>query len=66
MFTFLTYDEDFIIEGVRRQKAYIHFHGIIFAHPTNVSIGDCVNDLEFLAKAGSIDGHRQVASEKAL
>jgi len=26
-----------------------------FAHPTNVSIGDCVNDLEFLAKAGSAE-----------
>ena len=44
-------DEDFPIEAARRQAAGIDFAGVIYARQTAVSVGDCVRDLEILAKA---------------
>jgi predicted nuclease of predicted toxin-antitoxin system len=45
-----TRDEDFLREGARRQQSGESFAGIIYAHQLYVSIGQCVQDLELLAK----------------
>jgi len=44
-------DDDFLTEAHRRQVEGINFAGVIYAHQQNVSIGDCVRDLELIAKA---------------
>jgi predicted nuclease of predicted toxin-antitoxin system len=46
-----TRDEDFLIEGARRQRDAEEFAGIIYAHQLRVTIGQCVQDLELIAKA---------------
>lgn len=43
-------DEDFPNEGFRRQAEDIYFAGIIYARQTRISIGDCIRDLELIAK----------------
>ncbi len=50
-----TQDEDLIHEAVRRQHAGIFFYGVIYGHQLQVSIGNCVHDLELIAKAGEPD-----------
>jgi hypothetical protein len=47
-----TFDDDLLIEAHRRQVAAIEFAGVIYAKPLRVSTGDCVRDLELIAKAG--------------
>lgn len=44
-------DQDFLIEAQRRQVEGIPFTGVIYAHQRVVTIGDCVRDLEIIAKA---------------
>ncbi len=46
-------DQDFLIEADRRQAEGISFAGVIYAHQQLVSIGDCIRDLELIAKAGN-------------
>jgi hypothetical protein len=46
-------DEDFLIEANRRQSEDINFSGVIYAHQRSISIGDCVRDLEIIAKAAN-------------
>ena len=50
-----TQDEDFLAEANRRQEQGINFTGIIYAYQLFVSVGDCVRDLEIIAKAGKPD-----------
>jgi predicted nuclease of predicted toxin-antitoxin system len=45
-----TRDKDFLQEGARRQRLGIPFAGIIFAAQLDVTIGQCIADLELLAK----------------
>jgi hypothetical protein len=45
-----TRDEDFLIEGARCQRNREQFAGIIYAHQLRVTIGQCVQDLELIAK----------------
>lgn len=45
-----TQDEDFLHEGARRQSTEEAFAGIIYAHQMRVTIGQCVHDLELMAK----------------
>jgi predicted nuclease of predicted toxin-antitoxin system len=45
-----TQDEDLLTEGVRRQRIGESFAGIIYAHQLRVTIGQCINDLELIAK----------------
>jgi hypothetical protein len=45
-----TQDDDFLIEAHRRQLENIKFGGVIYGHQRNVSVGDCVHDLELIAK----------------
>jgi hypothetical protein len=50
-----TFDDDLLAEANRRQSEGIAFAGLIYAHPLRVTIGECVNDLEIIAKAGRIE-----------
>lgn len=43
-------DDDLLAEARRRQVAGIPFAGVIYAHTMHVTIGDCVRDLELIAK----------------
>lgn len=45
-----THDTDLLAEAARRQAASEAFAGVVFAHQQNVSIGQCVQDLELMAK----------------
>lgn len=47
-----TRDDDLLAEATKRQRQGISFHGIIYAHQLQVSIGRGVQDLELIAKAG--------------
>lgn len=47
-----TQDDDFLKEASRRQAAGRPFSGIIYAHQLRVSIGQCIRDLELIAKLG--------------
>jgi hypothetical protein len=43
-------DQDFLIEAHHRQNAGIPFAGVIYARQW-VAVGDCIRDLELIAKA---------------
>jgi predicted nuclease of predicted toxin-antitoxin system len=45
-----TQDEDFLRESHRRQAIGAAFAGVVYAHQLNVTIGQCVADLELIAK----------------
>ncbi len=47
-----TQDDDFLVEAARRQQEGIFFRGIIYAHQLCISIRDCIDGLEIIAKAG--------------
>jgi len=47
----VTQDTDFLIEATRRQKNAIPFAGIIYAPQLEMTIGQCVRDLELIARA---------------
>lgn len=46
----VTQDEDFLQEASRRHRAGETFFGIVYAHQLYVTIGECVTDLEIIAK----------------
>lgn len=47
-----TQDDDLLAEATHRQHRGQPFGGVIYAHQLRVSVGDCVRDLELVAKAG--------------
>lgn len=48
-------DEDFLAEAHSRQVEWLEFSGVIYAHQWIVSIGDCVRDLEIIAKTCDLE-----------
>jgi hypothetical protein len=50
-----TQDEDLLAEAKQRQVNGISFGGVIYAHQLRVTIGRCVEDLELIAKAGTLE-----------
>lgn len=48
--TVFTRDADFLREANFRQQHKIPFNGVVYAHQLEVSIGQCVADLELIAK----------------
>lgn len=46
-----TQDADFLAEAARRQRAGEGFAGVIYTHQMTMHIGDCIDDLELVAKA---------------
>ncbi len=47
-----SFDADMLAEAKRRQVEGISFTGVLFAHPTRISVGECIRDLEIIAKVG--------------
>ncbi len=45
-----TQDDDFLVMANHHQQEGINFSGVIYAHQQYVTVGDCVRDLEILAK----------------
>ncbi len=43
-------DDDFLAEAQRRQVEGQDFTGVIYVHQLDISIGDCVKDLEMIAE----------------
>ncbi len=46
-----TQDDDLLREAKLRQQSGILFAGIIYAHQLNISIGECIADLEIISGA---------------
>jgi len=46
-----TQDSDLLVEADRRQQSGEGFSGIVFAHQMRVTTGECIADLELIAKA---------------
>lgn len=46
-----TRDLDFLAHARERQTNDVTFSGVVYAHQLGASIGQCVTDLELLAKA---------------
>jgi predicted nuclease of predicted toxin-antitoxin system len=49
-YVLFTQDVDFLTEAARRQTTGQPFAGVVYAHQQNVSTGQCVQDLELMAK----------------
>ena len=50
-----TRDEDLLREAARRQLHGEFFAGVIYAHQETVTIGQCIADLELLAKVNELE-----------
>jgi len=48
-----TRDADLLAEAAMRQRSGVTFTGVIYAHQLRVRIGQCVADLELIAKSGN-------------
>ncbi len=46
-----TQDDDLLREAKNRQKTGEAFGGVIYAHQLNITVGECIADLELIAKA---------------
>ncbi len=46
-------DEDLLAEATLRQRHGRFFAGIVYAHQLDITIGQCVADLEMLAQCGT-------------
>lgn len=47
-----TRDYHLLQEAAVRQEDGINFSGVVYAHQLKISIGDCIRELEIIAKAG--------------
>jgi hypothetical protein len=45
-----TQDEDLLREAAERQQRGEAFAGVVYAHQLKVTVGQCIRDLELLAK----------------
>ncbi|HEX8458326.1 MAG TPA: DUF5615 family PIN-like protein [Pyrinomonadaceae bacterium] len=50
-----TQDDDLLREAKRRQQTDETFVGLIYGHQLNVSVGQCIDDLELIAKVSEQD-----------
>lgn len=46
-------DDDLLALAHQRQKEGIAFPGVVYSHPQGIGIGDCVRELEIIAKAST-------------
>ena len=44
-------DDDLLREANKRQQTGENFAGVIYAHQLNITVGQCINDLELIATA---------------
>ena len=47
-----TFDDDFLVEAAKRQTEGIPFSGIVYAHPSRISIGKCIEELTLIGLVG--------------
>lgn len=47
-----SFDDNLLAEATKRQRENKSFTGVIYAHPLRISIGQCIHDLELIAKVG--------------
>jgi hypothetical protein len=45
-----THDDDLLREAAEHQRYGIAFAGVVYAHQLKVTIGQCIRDLELIAK----------------
>jgi hypothetical protein len=50
-----SFDEDMLQIANQWQREGRNFTGVITARPIYISVGECIRDLEFLAKVGYLD-----------
>lgn len=48
----VSFDTDMLAIGAHRQQESIPFPGVIYTHPTRMSVGDLLRELELIAKVG--------------
>ncbi len=48
----VSFDSDLLREATRRQREGIPFAGLVYAHPSGITIGECVYQLELIARLG--------------
>lgn len=48
-----SHDDDLLIEATWRQRHAIGFGGVIYARLADVSIGQCIQDLEMIVRVGT-------------
>ena len=48
-----SFDADMLRETTQRQQIGASFAGLIFAHPEQISVGECIRDLEIISKSGA-------------
>lgn len=53
-----SHDDDLLREANKRQQTSDKFAGVIYAHQLNVTVGQCINDLELMAKATDLNEWR--------
>jgi Domain of unknown function (DUF5615) len=46
-----THDDDLLREAARRQEVGERFAGVIYGHQLNITVGQCIEDLELIAQA---------------
>jgi hypothetical protein len=46
-------DDDLLREATMRQRSGQPFLGLIYAHPLDATIGQCIEDLELIVRASS-------------
>lgn len=47
-----TQDDDFLREASERQTRHQAFSGVVYGHQLRVTVGQCIADLELIAKLG--------------
>lgn len=57
-----SFDDDLLAEAANRQRENKTFSGLIYAHPLHMSIGQCVKELELIAKAARPDRSAKAAA----
>jgi hypothetical protein len=50
-----TFDDDLVAIATQRQRRGIPFAGVVYAHPLHSSIGNCIHDLEIIAKVAELE-----------
>jgi predicted nuclease of predicted toxin-antitoxin system len=45
-----SFDDDMLAEAARRQRGGVYFAGLVHVRPMRIGVGECVRDLELLAK----------------
>ncbi len=49
-----TQDDDLLREAKRRQQAGENFAGLVYAHQLNITVAECIADLELVAKSSCL------------